>query len=57
MSKKEPRFILGEKKMIGHGTVLIDQETGVNYLMIVNGGVCPLYNSDGTLIVTKVEEN
>lgn len=57
MSKKEPRFILGEKKMIGHGTVLIDQETGVNYLMIVNGGVCPLYNSDGTLIVTKLEEN
>ncbi|MDH6363728.1 hypothetical protein M2139_000565 [Enterococcus sp. PF1-24] len=59
MSKKEKRFsyelsntLFGEVAMI-----IVDNRTGVNYLHTSGtGGLCPLYNVDGTLIVTPVEK-
>ncbi|MDO4893489.1 MAG: DUF6440 family protein [Eubacteriales bacterium] len=41
---------------MGSRTVLVDTETGVNYLFIksgYSGGLTPLYNADGSLVVTK----
>ena len=40
----------------GARTVIVDTETGVNYLFIksgYSGGLTPLYNADGSLVVTK----
>lgn len=40
----------------GKKTVVVDTQTGVNYLFIKSGygaGITPLYNADGTLVVTK----
>ncbi len=40
----------------GTGTALmivIDKETGVNYLALTTGGITPLLNGNGTPIVTK----
>lgn len=38
--------------------IYIDQVTGVNYLMMYAyggyGGVCPRYNTDGTLYISEV---
>lgn len=35
---------------------IVDEETGVNYVVlfdIYKGGICPRYNRDGSLYVTK----
>lgn len=56
MKKKIERFVMAEKKMVGFATVMIDRETGVNYAWFPNSGVCPLYNPDGSLIVTDIPE-
>ena len=59
--KKEKRFI----KVYSDGGgfsgpatyILVDKETGVNYLFTVNGyagGLTPLLNRDGTPVVTPV---
>ena len=40
----------------GCKTVIVDTETGVHYLHIkcgYSGSITPLYNADGTLVVTK----
>ena len=40
----------------GCKTVIVDTETGVNYMHIkcgYSGSITPLYNADGTLVVTK----
>lgn len=34
--------------------IVVDKETGVEYILSSNGGISPLYNSDGTL---KVKTN
>ena len=53
------RFDIKEKDGIGIMTemlVIIDKETGVNYLYVgrgYGGGLTPLLDSDGKLIVTK----
>lgn len=60
MSKKEKRFIkvLSEGSFTGPATyVLVDRQTGVNYLYASSGyggGLTPLLNRDGTPIVTPV---
>lgn len=36
--------------------VIVDETTGVNYLCIAASGVTPLYNPDGSLIVTPVNK-
>ena len=51
--KDENRFeMLPVKGSFGKATVLIGRRTGVNYLSVLRGGVTPLYNADGSLVVT-----
>ena len=61
MASKEDRFI----KVYSHGGgfskpatyILVDKETGVNYLYAQSGyagGLTPLLNRDGTPVVTPV---
>ena len=41
---------------LGSRTVIVDTETGVNYLFLKCGyssAITPLYNADGSLVVTK----
>ncbi len=59
--KKEERFktILEEGSQLKHEgirLILVDRETGVNYLAWKSGygaGITPLLNTDGKIIVTK----
>lgn len=53
----ECRFTV--KRIKGTGTMLtiiVDKETGVNYLSLTNGGITPLLNADGSISVTKDSE-
>lgn len=54
------RFLYAHQESAPSRMVLIDKETGVNYLVIKGadgfGGVTPLLNADGTPIVTEVSE-
>lgn len=57
MSKKD-RFevIYQETGLKSEKTILVDKETGVNYLFIANGfggGLTPLLDKDGKPIITK----
>lgn len=51
------RFPITEQEGTVRGTyVLVDQETGVNYLFVKfgnAGGLTPLLNRDGTPVVTE----
>ena len=54
------RFVVKSKETAGLGTeerfVLVDRETGVNYLWYKRGyagGLAPLLNRDGTPVVTE----
>ena len=61
MSKHDNRFIITEKqggslKDTGLIKVIVDRETGVNYLWIQSGyagGLTPLLDAEGKPIVTK----
>lgn len=61
MNKKEQRFIVVHKegsqlKDEGVSQVLVDKETGVNYLWIKSGyagGITPLLAADGKPIITS----
>ena len=61
MKEKNERFVekLTEGRSLselGARTVLVDTETGVNDLISTSGdsgGLTPLYNADGSLVVTK----
>ena len=54
------RFDIQERENHGIMTeagVIVDKETGVNYLFVVRGygaGLTPLLDKDGKVIVTKV---
>ena len=52
--KKEKRFVIKEDQILGFGAIhiVVDTNTGVNYLMTQNG-VTPLLDSDGKVIVDK----
>lgn len=57
MSKKD-RFevIYQETGLKSEKTILVDKETGVNYLFIASGfggGLTPLLDKDGKSIITK----
>ena len=61
MAKKEKRFIRTQYEGAGFSApatyVLVDRQTGVNYLYAAagnSGGLTPLLNRDGTPIVTPV---
>ena len=60
MSKKDDRFIIvhreGSEFSISRA-ILVDRETGVNYLMIKSGygaGITPLLDSNGQPVVSSI---
>ena len=61
MAKKEERFEVvykdgSDMKNSGVRQIIVDKETGVNYLVWKAGygaGITPLLDSDGKVIVTK----
>jgi hypothetical protein len=63
MAKKENRFVIIYKdgsQLSDEGVrqILIDKETGVHYLTWKAGygaGITPLLDSDGNVIITKLE--
>ena len=59
MAKKEERFIKVHSENLGSELILVDKETGVNYLFISQGyagGLTPLLKPDGTPVVTLVSK-
>ncbi len=62
MAKKEERFIVSkvcgsEWKNSGVQYILVDKETGVNYLFIKSGygaGITPLIDAEGKPIITHI---
>ena len=64
MAKKEKRFIVvfkdgSQLEDSGIRQILVDKETGVNYLIWKSGyagGITPLLDSEGKIVVTPVEE-
>jgi len=60
MAKKEKRFIKIYSQEMGSVTILVDKETGVNYLFTQSGyagGLTPLLNRDGTPVITPVQRS
>ena len=63
MAKKENRFEVvlkdgGQLKDDGLRQILVDTETGVNYLVWKSGycgGITPLLDSEGKVIITDTE--
>ena len=63
MAKKENRFKVtfkdgGQLSEDGVRQILVDTETGVNYLVWKSGyagGITPLLDSEGNVVVTKVD--
>lgn len=61
MAKKEERFEVvfvegSQLKDAGVRQILVDNETGVNYLMWKSGyagGITPLLDSEGKVVITK----
>ena len=64
MAKKESRFYVrysdgSQLKEDGVRQILVDKETGVNYLVWKSGyagGITPLLDGEGNVIVTKETE-
>ena len=57
MSKKQERFIKVHSENLGSEMILVDRQTGVNYLFVSSGyagGLTVLLNRDGTPVVTPV---
>jgi hypothetical protein len=56
---KDKRFTIDEKNGLGMTTqavVIVDNETGVNYLFVKSGygaGLTPLLDSKGNVIITR----
>mgnify|MGYP003369734907 CR=1 FL=1 len=56
---KDKRFTIDEKGGLGfvsNATIIVDNETGVNYLFVnigESGGLTPLLDSKGNVIVTR----
>jgi hypothetical protein len=63
MAKKETRFEVvfrdgAQLKEDGIRQILVDTETGVNYLVWKSGyagGITPLLDSEGNVVITKPE--
>ena len=57
MARKEERFIKVHSENLGSEIILVDRETGVNYLFVSQGyagGLTPLLKADGTPVVTPI---
>ena len=56
---KEKRFIKAYTQDMGSTVILVDKETGVNYLFTSSGyagGLTVLLDKDGKPVITPVEE-
>lgn len=56
MVKKEKRFELKEEQQMGlNGAVriVVDNVTGVNYLVLSLGGITPLLDDNGNVVIDK----
>lgn len=59
MAKREKRFIKVYKQDCGSLEILIDRETGINYLYYgvgYGGGLTVLLDKEGKPVITPVEE-
>ena len=58
MAKKEERFVnIYSQGTLSYVQILVDKETGVNYLFTTSGyagGLTVLLNRDGTPVVTPI---
>ena len=57
MAKKKERFIRVHSENLGSEQILVDRETGVNYLFVQNGyagGLTVLVDAEGKPIVTAI---
>lgn len=59
MSKKDKRFETAYTQGLGETKILIDKETGVNYLFHQSGyagGLTPLLDREGKPVISPVEK-
>ncbi|MBR5528840.1 MAG: xylan 1,4-beta-xylosidase [Oscillospiraceae bacterium] len=57
MAKKEKRFVKIFSQDMGSVQILVDKQTGVNYLWVsggYSGGLTPLLNRDGTPVISAL---
>ena len=59
MRDKKKRFVVKEEQSLGFGAVqiVVDTETGVNYLLTIGTGVSgltPLLDRNGTVVIDPV---
>lgn len=60
--KKEKRFKVVSEEAFAFGsstTILLDQETGVNYLVVsgtAGEGITPLLDTEGKVVITPITE-
>ncbi len=60
MAKKEKRFEVVYSQGLGTFEILVDKETGVNYLFRSSGyggGLTPLLDRNGNPIVSSIEKS
>ena len=59
MAKKEKRFECTYSQELGSVKILVDKQTGINYVFVQSGyagGLTPLLNRDGTPVITTVSK-
>ncbi len=57
MAKKEERFVKIHSENMGSEMILVDRQTGVNYLFVSSGyagGLTVLLNRDGTPVISPL---
>ena len=57
MAKKKERFVKVYSENLGCESILVDRQTGVNYLFVQSGyagGLTPLLDRDGKPIITTI---
>ena len=58
MAKKRFEIKTTQEGFVSSGKIIVDTETGVNYLFWSQGyagGLTPLLNKDGTVVVTPID--
>lgn len=48
---KEKRFVVIYTESLGSRQIIVDTETGVNYLLLTGYGITPLLDSDGKPVI------
>lgn len=58
--EKGKRFVTVYKQGIDSKSIIVDKETGVNYLFVASGyagGLCPLLDRDGKPVITAITDD